>query len=87
MSGIHFLLASSVFLVLAYVFYGAYLSRKLGIDPARKTPAHLERDGVDYVPARKQLLSASRKQKGKPRARTPNQANTKIHLNLTLTKS
>jgi carbon starvation protein len=56
MSGIHFLLASSVFLVLAYVFYGAYLSRKLGIDPARKTPAHLERDGVDYVPARKQVL-------------------------------
>ncbi len=56
MSGIYFLLASSVFLVLAYVFYGAYISRKLGIDPGRKTPAHLERDGVDYVPARKQVL-------------------------------
>lgn len=56
MSGIHLLVGSTAALVLAYVFYGAYLSRKLGIDPARTTPAHQERDGVDYVPARKQVL-------------------------------
>lgn len=56
MSGICLILGSAVLLVLAYVFYGAYLSRRLGIDPARETPAHRERDGVDYVPAGKQVL-------------------------------
>jgi carbon starvation protein len=56
MSGILLIFGSGVLLVAAYVFYGAYLSRRLGIDPDRRTPAHQEQDGVDYVPARKQVL-------------------------------
>ena len=56
MSGILLILGSGVLLVAAYVFYGAYLSRRLGIDPSRQTPAHEQQDGVDYVPARKQVL-------------------------------
>ncbi len=56
MSGILLILGSGVLLVVAYVFYGAYLSRRLDIDPSRQTPAHQEQDGVDYVPARKQVL-------------------------------
>jgi carbon starvation protein len=56
MSGIALLLGSGALLLLAYLFYGAYLSRRLGIDPKRQTPAHQQWDGVDYVPARKQVL-------------------------------
>jgi carbon starvation protein len=56
MSGIVLILGSGALLLLAYVFYGAYLARRLGIDPDRKTPAHQQRDGVDYVPARRQVL-------------------------------
>ncbi|MGW8322706.1 MAG: carbon starvation CstA family protein, partial [Thermodesulfobacteriota bacterium] len=47
MSGILLILGSGVLLVVAYVFYGAYLSRRLDIDPSRQTPAHQEQDGVD----------------------------------------
>ncbi len=40
----------------SYLFYGKYLSKKLGIDPKRKTPAHTMRDNVDYVPAKAPVL-------------------------------
>ncbi len=43
-------------LVAAYVFYGAFLARRLGIDPGRPTPAHTMSDGVDYVPAKASVL-------------------------------
>jgi carbon starvation protein len=35
----------------AYVTYGSYVARRLGIDPKRPTPAFTKKDGVDYVPA------------------------------------
>lgn len=41
---------------LAYIFYGRYLSKKLGVDPNRKTPAFTMRDNVDYVPAKAPVL-------------------------------
>jgi carbon starvation protein len=41
---------------IAYRFYGALLVRRLGLDPTRPTPAHTERDNVDYVPARAPVL-------------------------------
>jgi carbon starvation protein len=56
MSGVYLISGSGLLLALAYVLYGAYLARRLGIDPTRRTPAHQEQDGVDYVPARKQVL-------------------------------
>jgi carbon starvation protein len=40
----------------AYVIYGRFVSRLLGIDTARPTPAHTRFDGVDYVPARHWLV-------------------------------
>jgi len=42
--------------VLAYVFYGRYLQRLFGVDESRKTPAHTQRDGVDYVPTKFPVL-------------------------------
>ncbi len=56
MSGILLISVSGLLLVAAYLLYGGFLSRRLGIDPERITPAHGEKDGVDYVPARKQVL-------------------------------
>ncbi len=49
------LIAIVVFLV-AYVTYGAWLAKKWGFDPNRKTPAHEMNDGVDYVPAKAPVL-------------------------------
>ncbi len=39
-------------LLLGYLFYGRFIARLWGIDPARKTPAMERPDGIDYVPAR-----------------------------------
>ncbi|SKC65258.1 carbon starvation CstA family protein [Maledivibacter halophilus] len=50
------LLISAIVFFIAYVTYGAYLSKKWGIDPSRKTPAHTINDGVDYVPAKAPVL-------------------------------
>ena len=46
-----------VMLILAYVFYGRFLARKIfGLNPRRPTPAHTLEDGVDYVPTRIPVL-------------------------------
>jgi carbon starvation protein CstA len=37
-------------LVLGYVVYGSLVERLFGADPARRTPAEAQADGVDYVP-------------------------------------
>jgi len=44
------LLIAIVVFVIAYRVYGAFLDRQFNIQPDRKTPAHTEKDGVDYVP-------------------------------------
>ena len=42
---------------LAYGFYGRFLSRRLfGIEPDRKTPAHTQQDGIDFVPTKRSIL-------------------------------
>ncbi|MHB1161094.1 MAG: carbon starvation CstA family protein [Chloroflexota bacterium] len=51
MNGALLILVSGVALFLAYVVYGSYIARRMGIDPSRPTPAHTMTDGVDYVPA------------------------------------
>lgn len=56
MSGMVLLLGSSAIFFIAYITYGSWLSKKWGIDPARKTPAHTQRDGVDYVPTKPIVL-------------------------------
>jgi Carbon starvation protein, predicted membrane protein len=47
---------SLVALALGYVVYGRLLARRLGVDPARPTPAHAEPDRRDYVAARAPVL-------------------------------
>ena len=49
------LVALAAFLA-GYFFYGGIVARRFGLDPERPTPAHTLRDGVDYVPARPQIL-------------------------------
>jgi carbon starvation protein len=56
MNGALLLVAGAICFVLAYVIYGRYLQRLFGVDPTRKTPAHTQRDGVDYVPTRLPVL-------------------------------
>lgn len=51
MSGAILVIAAAVILFIAYLTYGSYVARKLGVDPLRKTPAYTKTDGVDYVPA------------------------------------
>ncbi|MBI4882269.1 MAG: carbon starvation protein A [Planctomycetes bacterium] len=50
------LVLAIVLLLLAYFTYGRLVSRWLGVDPSRRTPAHELRDGIDYVPARRSVL-------------------------------
>ncbi len=49
-------LVMTVLLAAGYLFYGRYLSRQLGLDNSRPTPACEINDGVDFVPARSSLL-------------------------------
>jgi len=46
------------FLWAGYRFYGAFIAKRLGLDDARRTPAHAKRDGVDYEPTRPFYLFA-----------------------------
>lgn len=43
-------------LISAYILYGRFLAKTLGVDPARPTPANSQNDGVDYVPAKAPVL-------------------------------
>ncbi len=52
MNIITLLLISGTLLILAYRFYGRFLAKKLGITNANITPAHAQRDDVDYVPSK-----------------------------------
>ena len=49
-------LLTCVLIAVAYRFYGAFLSRRCGLDDARKTPAHVQNDGVDFVPSRASVV-------------------------------
>ena len=42
--------------IVAFIFHGSYIVKKLGIDPKIKTPAYTMRDDFDYVPARAPVL-------------------------------
>lgn len=48
------LIAAAVILALGagYVFYGQFIARQYGLDPAAETPAVEKNDGLDFVPAR-----------------------------------
>lgn len=56
MNGVTIMFIAIAVLLSAYVFYGRWISKKLGVDPKRKTPAYEQRDGVDYEPASKGVV-------------------------------
>ncbi len=56
MSLILFLAVSGLILAFAYRWYGGFLARFLDLDDRRRTPAHTQKDGLDYVPARMSWL-------------------------------
>ncbi|GHT82339.1 carbon starvation protein A [Spirochaetia bacterium] len=56
MNGLIMLVISLIVLAAAYLFYGRYLARTWGIDPARKTPACEFEDGEEYVPSSPAVL-------------------------------
>jgi carbon starvation protein len=56
MSSLLLMISSIVIFIIAYATYGAWLARKWGVDPTRKTPAHEVNDGVDYVPTSPSIL-------------------------------
>jgi carbon starvation protein len=51
-------LAGGAVLLLGSRWYGAYVARRLGIEPERPTPAVALQDGRDYVPTRTPVLFA-----------------------------
>lgn len=56
MSGLLFIASIIIFVLIAYISYGGFIARKLGIDPARKTPAHTKSDNIDYVPTNRYVV-------------------------------
>lgn len=56
MNGLTIIIFSCICFIVAYRTYGSYLVRQWDVDPTRKTPAHTNYDGVDYVPAKSPVL-------------------------------
>lgn len=56
MSASILIIGSIILFIAGYALYGKFLIRTFGIDPERPTPAHTEKDGVDFVPARTPVL-------------------------------
>jgi carbon starvation protein len=56
MSAIVLIIIALVAFIIAYLTYGSFIVRKLGIDPKVKTPAHTMRDDMDYIPTRAPVL-------------------------------
>jgi carbon starvation protein len=56
MSSLVLIGGSIIIFVVAYITYGAWLTKEWGVDPTRKTPAHEMNDGIDYVPTSKSVL-------------------------------
>jgi carbon starvation protein len=56
MNGAWLLAIGAVYFLAAYFLYGGRLMRLFGVDPTRPTPAHTQRDGVDYVPTHPAVL-------------------------------
>ena len=56
-NGLWLVVAAACFYVLAYRFYGRFLSRRvMNLDDRRRTPAHRLQDGTNFYPANKYIL-------------------------------
>ncbi len=49
-------LSFAILLTLAYRIYGDWVARQFMLDDARRTPAHLVNDGIDFVPTKRFYL-------------------------------
>lgn len=56
MTSVLILFGSAIIFIIAYATYGAWLAKKWGVDNTRRTPAHTEEDGIDYVPTNSAVL-------------------------------
>jgi len=56
MNGALLLCLAGIVFLLGYLFYSRFLARRLGVDPSVPTPAHVKRDGVDFIPAHPTVL-------------------------------
>ncbi len=58
MNGLTIVVLSIAVLGGGYLFYGRWLAKKWGIDPAARTPAYAHEDGEDYIPTPKSVVFA-----------------------------
>ena len=56
MNGATLLIAASACFLAGYFIYAKLIARKLIIDASIPTPAHVKRDGVDFIPAHPTVL-------------------------------
>ena len=56
MNSLVLMIGSIIIFIIAYATYGAWLAKKWGVDPTRKTPAHEINDGIDYLPTSPSIL-------------------------------
>ncbi|MCR5414867.1 MAG: carbon starvation protein A [Kiritimatiellae bacterium] len=56
MNGAFLLAIASACFLAGYFIYAKLIERKLGIDPSVPTPAHVKKDGVDFIPAHPTVL-------------------------------
>lgn len=56
MSVLSILLVSVALLISAYRYYGRFITSRLGIDNCNITPAHTNKDGIDFVPSNRFIV-------------------------------
>ena len=57
MPALYLVIASALVAIIAYRTYGAFLAARVAtLDDLRRTPAHTQRDGHDYVPTNRYVL-------------------------------
>jgi carbon starvation protein len=56
MNGIELILIALLMYVVAYRFYGGFITQRLDVNDSKKTPSHTMYDGVDYCPAKPPVL-------------------------------
>jgi carbon starvation protein len=56
MNGIELIIIAFILFLVAYKFYGGFISRILEVNNNKETPSHTMNDGVDYCPAKAPVL-------------------------------
>ena len=56
MSSAWLLIVAIAGFIIAYIFYGRFIAKRIGLERDRPTPAHTMNDGVDYMPAKAPVL-------------------------------